>query len=153
MGGVHSLRFADLFPDSVMGVVLLDTPPPGFEEERLTLLTEQEREVRRQMLAAGPVDAPDVVGREREGANQEQWSFSSFPTTTPLAVVVADRQNFGTLGSPEAHRALWLRASERWLSLSSDSRIVVAEGSGHMVHHERQEIVVDVVGRMAAGRR
>ena len=148
MGGIHALRYSELFPASVVGVVLLDTPPPGFEEARMTLLSPVEREERQATLSEGRSRAPEIVGRERDGAAAETWEFNGFPSTRPLAVVVADSQYFGELGSEAEHRALWMRLSRGWLELSSRSELVVATGSGHMVHRERPGLVLDVVRRL-----
>ena len=148
MGGVHVLRYADLFPESVAGVVLLDTPPPGFEAERMKLLSPRERERRREALAEGRARAREVIGRERDGAASESWAFERFPAARPLFVVVADGQDFGGVGSREAHRELWVRLSERWLSLSTRGELVVATGSGHMIHHDRPRLVLDLIQRL-----
>jgi pimeloyl-ACP methyl ester carboxylesterase len=148
MGGVHALRYADLFPDDVAAVVLLDTPPPGFERDRLELLSAQEREDRRRALAEGRSRAAAVVGRERDGAAAERWAFDRFPAEVPLLVVVADHQDFGEVGSVEAHRDLWVRQSSQWLEMSMRAELVVAGGSGHMVHHDRPQLVVDAVARL-----
>lgn len=148
MGGVHVLRYADLFSESVAGVVLLDTPPRGFEQERMSLLSSAERNQRLDALAERRARSPNVVGLERDGAASEPWEFSNFPEAAPLFVVVAGSQDFGELGSREAHRALWLRMSERWLPLSAHGELVVAAGSGHMVHHDRARLVIDVIHRL-----
>lgn len=151
MGGVHVLRYATLYPDGVAGVVILDTPPPGFEERRLTLLTPQERAERERVLLEGAASAPEVVRQEREGAQQpSEWEFSDFPNELPLVVVVADSQDFGELGSPLAHRRLWMERSRGWLALSANARLTVAAGSGHMVHHDRQETVAEHILSMIA---
>lgn len=151
MGGVHVLRYATLYSDEVAGVMILDAPPPGFEERRLTLLTPEERAERERVLLEGVATAPEVVRLEREGAKlPSEWEFSAFPAGVPLIVVVADSQDFGVLGSPFAHRRLWLEGSRDWLTLSSHARLTVAEGSGHMVHHDRQEIVVEHILSMIA---
>ncbi len=144
MGGVHMLRYATLFPDRVAGVVLLDTPPAAFEAARLTLLTPEERAERRRQLERGLEGMPEAVRREREGAEDDaEWAFPGFPRHVPLTVIVADGQDFGHLGSAEAHRALWVERSRRWLDLSDAAELVVAEGSGHMVHHERASLVLE----------
>lgn len=151
MGGVHVLRYATLYPDEVAGVVILDTPPPGFEQKRLTLLTSEERSERERVLLAGVASAPEVVRLEREGAQSpSEWDFSDFPSQLPLVVVVADAQDFGEFGSPLAHRRLWLEGSREWLDLSLHARLTVAEGSGHMVHHDRQDIVTELILSMVA---
>ena len=153
MGGVHVLRYATLHPARVAGVVLLDTPPPGFEEARMTLLTPPEQEERRRVRAAGLMRVPEAVRMEREGAEDpSEWDLSAFPDAIPLTVVVADSQNFGDLGSQEAHRRLWLEGSGTWVELSTEGRLVVAEGSGHMVHRDRSDLVIDEVLRMLAVR-
>lgn len=152
MGGVHVLRYVTLYPDQVAGVVILDTPPAGFEERRLGLLAPDEREARRRLLRAGLEGTPETVRLEREGARSpSEWDFSAFPSTLPLVVVVADSQNFGDLGSQAAHRRLWREGSREWLTLSRRARLIIAEGSGHMVHHDRPGIVLRAVRAMIEG--
>jgi pimeloyl-ACP methyl ester carboxylesterase len=148
------LRYATLYREQVTGVVLLDTPPPGFEERRLALLTSEERAARRQLLQAGLEAAPEAVRLEREGAQSpSEWDFSGFPAALPLVVVIADSQDFGDLGSQAAHRQLWRDASREWLTLSRSARLAIADGSGHMVHHDRPDIVLGAVrGMIAPGR-
>ncbi len=146
MGGVHVLRYAALYPEDVAGVMILDTPPPGFKQSRLTLLTSEERAERQRVLREGLATTPEVVRLEREGAQvPSEWDFSDFPDQLPLVVIVADSQDFGELGSPLAHRKLWIESSRDWLGLSSRAGLTVAEGSGHMVHHDRQEMVIEHV--------
>jgi pimeloyl-ACP methyl ester carboxylesterase len=67
-----------------------------------------------------------------------------------LVVVVADSQYFGELGSEDAHRALWMRLSEQWLDLSDRGQLVIATGSGHMIHQERPGLVLDVIRMLVA---
>lgn len=146
MGGLHVLRYGSLFPDRVVAVVILDAPPPGFEDERLALLTPVEREERRRILAQGMANAPATVRLEREGAaDNAEWDLSGFPRAIPLIVVAADSQEFGDLGNPAEHRRLWVATSRQWLDLSDLAEFVVAEGSGHMVHHDRQVLVTSLV--------
>ncbi|MBO6576843.1 MAG: alpha/beta hydrolase [Rhodothermales bacterium] len=150
MGGVHMLRFADLFPDDVAAVVLIDTPPPSFEEDRLSLLTPEEQERRAEALAAGRSRAPVVVGLERDGARSEPWAFEGLRPDLPVTVVVADSQDFGDLGSLQAHRDLWMERSSQWLKLTDKTELVVAHGSGHMVHREQPELIARIVAGIVA---
>ena len=152
MGGIHVLRYATLFPEQVAGVVTLDTPPPGFEQERMALLTPAEREQRSRALAQGSAGTPDVVRLEREGMQDpKEWDLSGFPSTHPLAVLVADSQDFGNLGSQQAHRRLWIEKSRQWVELSTAAELSIVEGSGHMVHHEYPDLVTERILGMVAG--
>lgn len=146
MGGIHVLRYASRYPEQVQAILILDTPPPGFEEARLQLLTPAERKERRRVRVNGRNAAPAVVRHEREGSEApEEWSFVDLPRALPLTVVVADSQDFGHLGSPEAHRHLWISASRRWLALSDQSTLVIANGSGHMIHRDQADRVVGLI--------
>ena len=112
------------------------------------LLSVEEREQRRLALEDGRARAPEVVGRERDGAASEALEFAGFPETKPLIVVVADSQDFGDQGSQKAHRELWIRLSEQWLDLSTRGELVIAKGSGHMIHQDRPQMVVDAIERL-----
>ena len=114
----------------------------------MKLLSDRERDQRRRELAEGRARAPAVVGRERDGAELDSWEFSGFPVLKPLIVVVGDSQDFGDLGSQEAHRRLWVRRSEEWLDLSGRSEFVVATGSGHMIHRDQPRLVLDLIRRL-----
>ena len=154
MGGLHVLRYASLFPEGVAGVAILDSPPAGFEEERLELLTSSERAERVRLLENGSAQAPATVRLEREGASGAmEWDFSTFPREIPLVVVAADSQDFGDLGGAAAHRSLWVAKSQQWLGLSDRAELLVAEGSGHMVHHDRRALVAGVIRRLLGGSR
>jgi len=149
MGGLHVLRYASLFPDAVAGVAILDTPPARFEEARRDLLTSEERAERVRLLEDGGSRGPTVVRLEREGAGgTTEWDFSTFPREVPLIVLAADSQNFGDVGSVTAHRDLWISKSRQWVELSDNAEFLVAEGSGHMIHHDRRDLIVEVIRRL-----
>lgn len=151
MGGVHVLSYGEQYPEDVAGIVLLDTPPRGFEEARLGLLTEVERQSRTESLSRALAQAPEVVRLEREGAaSDEEWLFPGIDRRLPVFIVAADAQDFGEVGREEAHRRLWISGARSWMSLSDSSHFILAEGSGHMVHHDRQQLVVDVISRAAS---
>ena len=151
MGGLHVLSFARQYPEEIAGIVLLDTPPRGFEEARLGLLTESERQARAEALSSRLEGSPDAIRLEREGAQAPgEWDFAGMDRLLPLFVVTADSQDFGDVRSVEAHRELWVSGARRWLALSDDSHFLIAEGSGHMVHHDRQRLVEEVIRRAAS---
>jgi pimeloyl-ACP methyl ester carboxylesterase len=45
----------------------------------------------------------------------------------------------------ERYEASWQELQEELAGRSSRGRVVVAEGAGHMIHHERPELVVEMV--------
>lgn len=81
-----------------------------------------------------------------------EWQFLDLPRELPLTIVVADSQDFGRLGSPEEHRDLWMSESRQWLALSDQSSLVIAKGSGHMIHRDDSDLVVGLVQRFLVHR-
>jgi pimeloyl-ACP methyl ester carboxylesterase len=63
----------------------------------------------------------------------------------PLFVISADAQDFGAPSAAEEHRLLWVELQGRWGELSDRFQLLIAEGSGHMVHHDRPAAVVQAV--------
>ncbi len=148
-GGLHMLRFAERSPESVTAVVLLDTPPPGFEARRMELLTPREQAERRRVLDRGLEGAPEAVSLERHGIQLEaSLGFDAYPRAVPLVAVVANGQDFGDLGSQDAHRELWTVMSSAYPALSDTGELLIAEGSGHMIHHERPALVLGLIRRL-----
>jgi pimeloyl-ACP methyl ester carboxylesterase len=67
-----------------------------------------------------------------------------------IAVIVITRGETGTemgipAGSEDEVHAAWLQMQQDLLTISTDSTLVVAEGSGHNVHVERPELVIDAI--------
>ena len=67
----------------------------------------------------------------------------------PVIVITRGETDGATMGIPaesedEIHAA-WLRMQQDLLTISADSTLVIAEGSGHNVHVERPELVIDAV--------
>ena len=145
-GGWQMLRLAALAPDAVRAAVLLDTPPVGFEERRMQLLSPEGQAARREMLAAANDRAPPIVRQEREAAPSDlSRGFDDFPRQVSLYVLAADAQDFGAGPRNDAHRALWVAMSREWGRLSDRGTVRVVEGSGHMVHLDAPELVRRVV--------
>lgn len=152
MGGHHVLAAAQLLGDEVMGVIMLDAPPPDFEERRMAILSPAEQDERRRLLEEGAQRSPPTVRAERAGAQQSPLSAETAPISAPLVIVVADSQDFGTLGDNREHRRLWVESSREWLTASEHSSFVVSEGSSHMVHHDDPAIVVQLITEILSRR-
>jgi pimeloyl-ACP methyl ester carboxylesterase len=82
------------------------------------------------------VDAQTAEGLER-AADDAQLQAAPSLGDRPLMVLAA--------GQKVAHDPIWLEAQRRQAALSSDSRLIVAEGSGHAIHWEQPALVIDAV--------
>lgn len=168
MGGLLVRRYAQQFPAQVHAVVLLDATP---EEMLFTDAAKAERAALVQRIAAGlrgakagtPVmalpagTAPEVmlsftpevlsaVQQEYEAIDRVPDSMrrtGGYGTLGDRPLVVVRRGKVANPDAPAEQR--WRAWQEGMLSLSTRSRLVVAEQAGHAIAYEQPSIVADVV--------
>ncbi|CAM3771996.1 hypothetical protein PALA111701_25285 [Paenibacillus lactis] len=65
-------------------------------------------------------------------------------------------QDYAQAGISEASgqklEEIWQAGQRKMLDISTDSRLIVAEQSGHMVIHDQPELVVDTILEVLQGR-
>jgi pimeloyl-ACP methyl ester carboxylesterase len=82
------------------------------------------------------VDAQTAEGLER-AADDALLQAAPSLDDRPLMVLAA--------GQKVAHDPIWLEAQRRQAALSTNGRLIVAEGSGHAIHWEQPTLVIDAV--------
>jgi pimeloyl-ACP methyl ester carboxylesterase len=82
------------------------------------------------------VDAQTAEGLER-AADDALLQAAPSLGDRPVIVLAA--------GQKVAHDPIWAEAQRRLAALSSDSRLIIAEGSGHDIHWEQPTLVIDAV--------
>jgi pimeloyl-ACP methyl ester carboxylesterase len=82
------------------------------------------------------VDAQTAEGLERAADDAELQAAPSLGDR-PLIVLAA--------GQNVAHDPIWAEAQHRQAALSTNGRLIVAEGSGHAIHWEQPALVIDAV--------
>ena len=191
LGGVYVRAFAGLYPDEVVGIVLIDS---SHEQDSLrrTRPASQEQKIRKRRadlelgallepfgvvrllvplagdVAAMPLDADQkralLATWYRTGAirsllyeDQAAESELSRPQpperlgATPLVVLTAAREGRGVRYSKEElpqQAQGWLDLQDDLARLSSRSEHIIAEHSGHYIHHDEPDLVVDAIHKM-----
>jgi pimeloyl-ACP methyl ester carboxylesterase len=87
------------------------------------------------------VDAQTAEGLER-AADDAQLQAAPSLGNRPLTVLAAGQNMTAT--------PYWAEAQRRQAALSSDSRLIIAEGSGHYIHWEQPALVIDAVRQVIA---
>lgn len=82
------------------------------------------------------VDAQTAEGLER-AADDAQLQAAPSLGDRPLIVLAA--------GQNVAHDPTWAEAQRRQAALSTNGRLIVAEGSGHAIHWDQPALVIDAV--------
>ncbi|WP_339219245.1 alpha/beta hydrolase [Paenibacillus sp. FSL H8-0332] len=77
--------------------------------------------------------------------------FGSLPVKVIARGLPQDYASFGISGEGGRRlEAIWQEGQRNMLKLSSNSELIVAENSGHMVIHDQPELVVQTIRRMLA---
>ncbi len=145
MGGMYVLRYAELYPEDVAGVVLFDGRLKGFTEEcEEAGLSPCSPPIAAQLLSPSHI-AAEIRGigeSEAQMADPEQYG------PIPMVVVAATEP---PPGAPAGAQRIWLRVQEAFASSLANGRYVVAEGAGHYIHRDDPELAVQVIRDMVAG--
>jgi pimeloyl-ACP methyl ester carboxylesterase/GNAT superfamily N-acetyltransferase len=136
MGGIYARLFASLHPQDIVGLVLVDSPHEDMVYEWQTLLPKETWEnfvlhssyesgdyliTRAQLKAAPPL--PDI----------------------PLIVLTARQGDYPYAWPRDALNVLRVRLQRELVTLVSQGRQVIVEDTGHAIHEDRPEIVVDAI--------
>jgi pimeloyl-ACP methyl ester carboxylesterase len=160
MGGFMARLYASTYPDEVVGLVLVD----AYSERLETLLTPEKWAALVRLNQANGTD--EVIPIPGYGDVETlQWgadnavvreAVAASPLRPmPLAVLAhgkpfpqaADAPGFAT-GELEA---TFLKANEDLATLVPNARLTVATESGHDIHQDQPELVVEAVRQVVAG--
>lgn len=169
-GGFIARMLADLRSSSMVGLVLLDS---SHEDQLDTLekLDGKNRMPRDNSFVVSQVDIPDALPRDvqrkiaafsrmrktyvalhsemthfRRSADQVRQTRKRFEF--PVVVVRRGRDLYGEQNQGESKTAIWQALQEDMLGLSVSGRMVVAQQSGHHIHAEQPQLVVEVIHQL-----
>jgi pimeloyl-ACP methyl ester carboxylesterase len=151
-GGLVARLYAATYPDEVVGLVLVDAAHEDYYAAmREVLANEQQADVAR-LEEEGPSELADYPDRERldtdaSAAEMREAAAAASPLRRLRLVVL-------THGIPwdwppdypaAALEAIWLPLQEDLAALVPDSRLIVAEQSGHFIPGDQPEVVIAAI--------
>lgn len=145
-GGFYIRKYAELYPDKVKGLVFVDSTP----EQILIRLQEldEKRALDEQVVIESMT--PDRVQPENihfsRITNSGVYPFSADLPDVPASMVTAMKQEYPQflMHSVEGKQA-WLALQSEFIGQFSDRLHIVSSVSGHNVHREQPEIVVNAI--------
>jgi C-terminal peptidase prc len=169
LGGLNAQVFADRYPEQVAGLVLLDPSPLDFitgqvYPELYQMLEQQAAELQRAAEAARR--ATDAEGQAKanyleavasehaalvsESAGQVA-AIASFGDL-PLVVIGSGVPNPAFGEQAAAFQQFWIEQNRALAGKSTNGTFVLASLSGHYLHEDAPELVMDVIRQVVAGR-
>lgn len=172
-GGYNMQYFAKAYPGQVAGLVLVDSSHPDQADRIPDVQVRSEQHRRPQLvttlndysvLELYPADVRDqamqllasrkaVITQQREmagftySANEVDFLGEHFPDI-PLVIVSRGEQQWPDSPLGIAREEAWQAMQGELVQLSSRGRHVLAESSGHMIHLEQPQLLVDIIRDM-----
>ncbi|MDH3375590.1 MAG: alpha/beta hydrolase [Gammaproteobacteria bacterium] len=144
-GGLYVNVFARLYPNDVAGVVLIDaTHPSQFEYFR-----------EEQPILYSTFITTSAMGKTRYEAtilknmHTEFASIGRFPDV-PLVVLTAEKSS---IFETQKMRNKWLEFQQDLASMSTKATHKVVAGSGHFIHKDKPNIVINEIKEIVAASR
>lgn len=142
-GGPEAITFASTFEGELSGVVLIDASPDSWPSVVCSVKAYQ-----------GGCDLMRDPRRDGERLDVfpafEQVSKITSLGDLPLTVITAAHRSPDGLTSEEQARLdqLWADGQQRWAELSSASKVVTVDDTGHDIHIDQPKAVLDQVVRL-----
>jgi pimeloyl-ACP methyl ester carboxylesterase len=160
MGGFFARLFAATYPDEVVGLVLVD----AYSEQAETLMTPEQWEAMGQLSREQGSDTVvpipgygdlETIGFGADNTTMREAVAASPLPPMPLAVlahgkpiiVLDETQGFTTA----EWEALQQASYENLATLVPQARFSVASESGHDIHQDQPELVIEAVRQVVAG--
>ena len=138
LGGPYVRVFANMYPNEVAGLVLLDpaqeafhlwtktNPPPGFKEEMAKMAT-----------------APESLRNEYAAvdATYEQARTAKIPAGVPVTLISAMQDE----SMPAEVRKVWTEKHKEWIQKVPGGKLIIAENSGHFIQGQEPALVVNAI--------
>jgi pimeloyl-ACP methyl ester carboxylesterase len=142
LGGLYSILYASTYPKAIVGMVLEDSSHPD------------------QVIQKAKIEGPEIAKREHESLLQNEEgadvdailaeaSRTHWHSDIPLYVLSRGPQKLPANGLTqeqwdqlqEIHRA----DQQDLASRSTNGKLIVAEKSGHFIHRDQPDIVIDAI--------
>ena len=149
-GGPIARLFAARHPDEIVGMVLVDTDPADYRAEGDPFVPE---DVRNRSYWASEndekLDLDATLALVREESTPGSFDDHRLVILTPSVPNSGDIGQGGSPGLPGPHVAaldeLYLRLQRDMLDLSSNSRLILVDDTGHCIMCDQPEVVIDAV--------
>lgn len=147
LGGLIAARYTPDHLDRVKGVVLMDATPPTMGADIARIIPESATgnagEARAQFAASAQGQNPEMLATP-DGA------VRSAGDDLPVEVIRHGQPYLGQV-APEYGQALedaWAAGEQKWLGLSSNSKISVADKSDHYIYVNQPDLAAQVINRV-----
>jgi len=145
LGGLYAILYAARYPRDIVGLVLEDSAHPDQSIRYGAIIGRQKAQIDHESLIQNEegVDIDSIF----KSVKSLHWH-----TQIPLTVLSQGSiEQSGNELSPDqwaAHREAHSKMQESFLQMSSKSKWIIADKSGHLIHRDQPELVTNAIEEM-----
>ena len=147
-GGLYINAFARLFPNDIAGLVFVDATHPDWSD----YLRQDHPFIYSTLITSTTIGHFGMRRYEAEVISSTRKDFDNLPDFPNVPVVILTSEKSSLL-STRAMQAKWSAFQRDLASLSLNATHTVVAGSGHYIHQDRPEVVIEAVKSIVDGAR
>ena len=140
-GGLYINMYARLYPEKVAGLVYIDSSHP----DQFEYCRKNQRMMYNMLITSTSKGKRRYESSILRNTHVDFENAPAFPKV-PVTVLTAGKKS-SFLESDEM-RKKWIDFQSDLASLSSESTHIIAQGSGHFIHRNKPELVIQEIKRM-----
>lgn len=140
-GGMNVRLFASQYPQDILGMVLVDSVHEDRHIQFETVLSNDLMERQRNYLADPSRNSENID----EVASSDQLRAAKCKFDFPIVVLSCMHDPPSDVWPMAALRTVWEPLQFELAQLSSKGKHVFAQESGHFIHHDEPELVIDAI--------
>lgn len=148
-GGFYVRVFANLYPDEVAALVLVDPTPEDFFQKVAAVQAPGEHEKLAEQMERYVAEASPGRKAEWEQLDGLSAEARSAPLPAGLPVTLLTGMKLEPGRNNPRVQALWLELHRQWMAQGAaqagTAEHIVTRKSGHYIHHDEPELVVEAI--------
>jgi pimeloyl-ACP methyl ester carboxylesterase len=137
-GGIYARVFADMYPQEVAGMVLIDPSQEAFVDWTKTHLEADSGTLDEQMAKAPQGVRDELAG---ESASYAQARAAKVPACIPVILLTAMKDD----NMPAEVTEVWVDKHEEWIATVPGGKHILVKNSGHSIQNEQPQVVLDAI--------
>ncbi len=150
-GGAEAVTIATMFPDEVLGLLLLDTSAPTWNTAICAVPDDGSDTAHVFQDLCAQQSKPDNNVEHLDGPT----AFAELATIDrldgyPVIVTTADHHSYAGLAASEEARLndAWTAGQAHWVSLAPSAQLITVDNTSHNIQLDRPDVVLDQIHQL-----
>jgi pimeloyl-ACP methyl ester carboxylesterase len=141
-GGIYVRVFADMYPNEVVGLVLIDPSQESFNDWLARTLPDRLKATESNIAKAGEGVQAEFASVD---TSYSQARAAKVPAGIPVTLLTATEDE----SMPAEGRRVWIEKHKEWLATIPGSKHIVVEKAGHFIQAQQPALVIEAIKQVS----